>query len=906
MKKSSCSFLVLLLLLCQFFTATAQTKSDADRPLAVEQLGTKFSLQNNHMGKEFFVTFHPIWDLYDIEYRIYVTSYVNTSVTIELPGETNKITKDVKAYEPTMFSSKNGDISITWMGTESELVTNNGLKISSLDPISVYVYIPSRDYAGEGYQALPSSSLGKEYFNFSYYDFFYTGNSRYHPGGFTIVSTEDMTDVTINLNGRIKGAAHTKGGKDIGDVIKVKLNKGQTYMVMGDATTKGGLFDLTGSRITANKPIAVVSFHQFTCITSFIANFGNWLSEMLVPTNAWGDEYVTVNFTRNGAKGQLGDFFRVIGSEDNTTWSCKYYDKTSGKFLGSQSSNLKTAGDFFEYNQDGTSQPSIRGVSVWRSDKPIMVMQYAYSHQWDDDIIQSPVMVTLNSLKQYTSPILFTVVGSFPIQLTLMIDGDKLDKSFRLLNTVNLDGVQLVSKYPAITYNQIPSTNIYWVKVTVESGVHTVSGETGIAGYLHHPRPSSLGMYIGMNLNFVSENDNLAPRTSVIGDCGKFTMTVLENTNVDSTQVDQGISKIVMISEDSYNFSMTLNEPDKFKPQFKITSQKVYLNVIDIYQYARAIIYSSDRAGNYHYDTLLYEPEKIVFDPPALDFCKTKLNCKTTQKVKITNAGNFDIMLSSKHLPVSPELMISAQFPDTLKAGCSFEFDIEFTPTGSTLNLRDSLSLSARCTKFSMLIKGDVVAPKINVTNYQFQETRVGQETCAMEGTGPKIWCQGTDTLIIYSIEEPEDPFSYLAAAPSLPLLIAPGGIYNFPELCFEPTDSIYYENKMLIKTNVDTIGSELVISGRGEIIVSVNEESQQELSISPNPATDYIEISYPQLMRGPVGVTPRIFDILGVEVLNNSQLSIFNSQLRIYVSGLSPGLYFVKVGDKVKKFIKY
>ena len=49
-----------------------------------------------------------------------------------------------------------------------------------------------------------------------------------------------------------------------------------------------------------------------------------------------------------------------------------------------------------------------------------------------------------------------------------------------------------------------------------------------------------------------------------------------------------------------------------------------------------------------------------------------------------------------------------------------------------------------------------------------------------------------------------------------------------------------------------------------------------------------------------------QIFDILGTQVLNNSQLSSVNSQLRIDVSHLSPGVYFVKVGDVVRKFVKY
>ncbi len=86
------------------------------------------------------------------------------------------------------------------------------------------------------------------------------------------------------------------------------------------------------------------------------------------------------------------------------------------------------------------------------------------------------------------------------------------------------------------------------------------------------------------------------------------------------------------------------------------------------------------------------------------------------------------------------------------------------------------------------------------------------------------------------------------------------------------------------------------------------NFPQQNELSIQPNPSSDFIEISV-----GAQGSVPdiRVFNVFSEivlkssEVLNNSQFSIHNSQLRIDVSGLPAGVYFVRIGDKVSKFIK-
>ncbi len=84
-------------------------------------------------------------------------------------------------------------------------------------------------------------------------------------------------------------------------------------------------------------------------------------------------------------------------------------------------------------------------------------------------------------------------------------------------------------------------------------------------------------------------------------------------------------------------------------------------------------------------------------------------------------------------------------------------------------------------------------------------------------------------------------------------------------------------------------------------------------LLIFPNPAVEFIEIINPS-----EGLEPsdgslnavRIFNVFGEELMkssdsNNSQFSIFNSQLRIDVSGLPSGIYFVRVVDRVMKFVK-
>lgn len=74
--------------------------------------------------------------------------------------------------------------------------------------------------------------------------------------------------------------------------------------------------------------------------------------------------------------------------------------------------------------------------------------------------------------------------------------------------------------------------------------------------------------------------------------------------------------------------------------------------------------------------------------------------------------------------------------------------------------------------------------------------------------------------------------------------------------------------------------------------------------SIFPNPATDYIEINSPSINRRVDGNGDiRIYNVLG-EIVMSEVVQNFEP-LRIDVSSLPPGLYFVRVVDKVFKFVK-
>ena len=73
---------------------------------------------------------------------------------------------------------------------------------------------------------------------------------------------------------------------------------------------------------------------------------------------------------------------------------------------------------------------------------------------------------------------------------------------------------------------------------------------------------------------------------------------------------------------------------------------------------------------------------------------------------------------------------------------------------------------------------------------------------------------------------------------------------------------------------------------------------------ISPNPTADFIEISVGAIHELPLP-SIQIFSALGVKCREQACLSATDRKNKIDVSGLPPGVYFVRVGDKVGKFVK-
>ncbi|MDQ1265074.1 MAG: Choice-of-anchor protein, partial [Bacteroidota bacterium] len=820
-------FLITLMLLPLTKTEAQNNKYDKAK-LKKEAIKDKL-LYNSAQGREFWIAIPPneVPGYSPNVLELYVTSGKKTAVTLEMPTSGMTLTKPIDPMEITTYSSGSGEITFQLECRESEQITDKGIRLTAEQPISVYV-LNAKVYTSEGYLAIPLASWGTTYIHNSYYDF---NEIDHWASGFIVVSAYNDSKIKIDLKGR--GYAHTYMGKALGETIRETLHSGQVYMVRGDATTRGE-FDLSGTKISSSKPIGLISFHMRTIIPSYdIYNGRDCLSEMLPPVQSWGKKYCTVEYKRDSGK---GDFFRIISSEDNTDFTCEYFDVVDGKKLGTWQGQLKKAGDFEEYLEAsitvGHPLKSIRGMSIFEATKPVLVCQYAYSADWDGNAIFDPYMIIVVPTEQYIPSTVFQTPSNKSFVdnwFNIIAIGDTSDPKREDLKSVKLDDRAIYIEEPAFLYNQIPGTNLFWAKVHVQPGAHKVVSDTKFGGYIYgFSNWDSYGWPAAMAINKLDETDTLEPELYLSDNCGNYTIKATELRNGapgdDPRQVDQGINDVQLL-DGSFNYILDLPPLIPFPPVYEYT---FYLNVENPLKPAFAIFAVTDRAGNIALDSVRYEPDSLALDPKVLSFGDVRLKYDKTLTAMVKNISDSTINIKSISLETSSvfEIISSPVPPDTnLESGGELQITIRYTPIneGLTLNDKDidSIIVETRCLKYKWEVNGRGVVPRIQVEDWYAGAVVINKKVCKTEqtGTGLLIRNPGTMPLTVNKIAGVKPPFSISNPTnPALPFTIPAGGSVYLEEICFTPPDTNSYSIDVLFESDAEGIDSISTWTGRGLI----------------------------------------------------------------------------------------
>lgn len=627
-------YLIFLAFIVCSLTAVAQIPKPVEHALTAENVAE---------GTEFFVAIPPneLNPFPTNTLAIYICSAFDTKVEVEDYSTGQIASYQVAKNVVRKLTDANGGTSWNWELRESEQVLLNGIGIRSAKPISVYV-LNSKQTSSDGYMAIPTSAWGKEYIHVGYYDF---RETRPWAGGFVVVAKEDNTMLSIDLKGVGTSLAKTADGRTIntGVPISVTLNTGEVYLVKGDGATRG-VFDLTGTKITATRPIGVISFHERTTMPNMLVNGNgrNHLVEMLTPISAWGKTFTSLELPRESVNGQgKGDVFRVVAGDSNTNWTLKYYDEVTGQLLGQSGGTLVIAGDFADIGNVSSPSQITNGFAVWETTKPVCIMQYSCSSSFDGDPNLDPFMISVQPLESYTKDLTFCVASESAFNhhrvsiVVSVLPG--VQDTIAALNSIQLDGVPLATHKnafaPKLLKTKMPN-GMYWARIGISGAEvgHAITSNDSVVvgGYVFgYGAFDAYGWSIGGKSTPPVTVDTLAPlivRTK--GECGTWSMEATELRNIpdpplaitaDTNQVETGIAKIDTVSGSSTdNYILELITSQTFPENPVYTRFQYRWTVVDNLKDARAEYFVEDFAGNRVLDTLVYDAPVFVDTMPPI------------------------------------------------------------------------------------------------------------------------------------------------------------------------------------------------------------------------------------------------------------------------------------------------
>ena len=315
--------------------------------------------------------------------------------------------------------------------TSNEMIETKGVHVTALAPVSVHVVSESSTSA-DGYLAFPTATLGINYFVMSY------ASARYAGSEFAVVATQNNT--TVNITPTAAGAT-----KPAGAAFTLILNAGETYQLANPAGA-----DMTGSLVSADKPVAVFGGHRCAEVPSNVG-YCDYLVEQIPDVTLWGNTYHTVPFS-----GRARYSVRVMASQNGTTFTSA------------------PAGMVSTLNAGQFADVTLTGAAEFVSSSPVLVAQFIRSYADDTAGMGDPSMVlvtptAVNAADMGVTDSTFGVYGLAGTSGALM---NVVTQTSALAN-LKLDNVLV---QPSL-FIPLSPTSIYSVgTIPVAPGAHTLAG----------------------------------------------------------------------------------------------------------------------------------------------------------------------------------------------------------------------------------------------------------------------------------------------------------------------------------------------------------------------------------------------------------------------------------------------
>ncbi len=334
----------------------------------------------------------------------------------------------------------------------SQVVMDGAFRLRSTQPVTVYQYNPlDAAVTNDASLLLPVNAWGGDYVVAAWSHWNVAGGM---PGLYAVVAHQDGTTVTLSPSAT-GGQVQAGGGVAANGTGQVTLDAGDVLQVV----SSGG--DLTGTRVSADKPVQVIGGHKCTQVPIGVTACDH-LEESLIPVDALAKEYLVAPPVHpSNANAEKGQIVRIIATESATTL-------TLDPPQPGVPAMLANAGDFAEVS---TSTAAFRVTA----DKKILVVQYMVGQDAGYGL-SDPAMVQAVPAAQFRTDYLFHAATNWVANYVDVFAPDGA--------SVMVDGNQV----PPGAWKPIGATGWNWAHVQLSNagtGNHTVSAteQVGINVY---------------------------------------------------------------------------------------------------------------------------------------------------------------------------------------------------------------------------------------------------------------------------------------------------------------------------------------------------------------------------------------------------------------------------------------
>ena len=778
----------------------------------------------NNAGTEFYFSFPPCYEEESAGYmnscRVFVASGAKQLITLEIPGKAVKMTKLCQANDVVEFVLGTGAAQPFVKPGRSpapveQVYTGAAVHVTSAAPIVCYG-VTRYNYTSDGFLAVPVSSLGKEYIVSSYPQYTAVGSGYQLVAETTISAAYDETTVYFEMGGTLQ--SETSGGLKPGKISQTfnLTHKGDVLCI----SSNGDLQDISGSRIVASKPVAVVSGNQCANVPAGVYAC-DYMSEMELPTFTWGKEYHCTPFY--GRK--KNPVIRIYAKEKNTT---VYRD-------GQQWLNISRSSRQLDYGY--VERRSFDGdpkAVVITADKPIYVEEYNPG-QTDDNVSSDPFMLILSPFEQYQKEIVWCTPGAITsnnnfkshyVNLVYQLTPDGAipdDLEFAISVGGKFEWKKVSARFggsPGYVFAVPVNGQKYACKQLILPGDNTyrLRAKTPFAAYAYgFSNYDSYGMPTSVALGNLEVKDTVKPRPTFTVKCDGSVEdgSVTDYPDDDASRSNLGLIYMDLDSSTNYEF----NYDTKHELIVGTTRTTDWnLKVIDPSKDARAFLVFIDRAGNDSIVVVEYKAFNLTMEPSDyLNYGVMKHDSIQTLNIKMTNTGPTPLNVTQLKLKsgnVGFTIDKSVTLPFVLAPGDSKTVPITFTNIPDGL-YEDQIGVGNECIFFyKTKLTAEIASPEIMVDDHDYGTRGKGTRT---------IWSQmrvqnvGRVDLIVTGDNHASAitgaHFEPIGWAPQYPIKIAPGQSIVF-QVDFAPTAERSYLDTITFSSDAKKSDSISILKG--------------------------------------------------------------------------------------------